>query len=143
MDAGSQANTAETTALFTFLADTLGDAARRIERLEVHAADMIGASPQSSELLVVLQDFDLVRQMIEDVAGLSAAAARDGAHRRQRLAATLRLKALRDRLLHGPEAGGEDAGAGGGNGKVDLFGDASAPGARHETGEAACSPTPP
>jgi CheY-like chemotaxis protein len=53
MDALPQGDTAETTALFAFLAETLGDAARRIERLEAHAADMIGASPQRSGLLVV------------------------------------------------------------------------------------------
>jgi hypothetical protein len=142
MDSGSQANLSETAALFAFLADTLADAARRIERLEAHATDMIGASPRRAELLVVLQDFDLVRQMIEDAAGLSAAAARDGAHPRQRLAATLRLGALRDRLLHGPEAGGDGPSRSEGNGKVDLFGGEPCQGPRHEAGETAGSPAP-
>jgi hypothetical protein len=142
MDALPQGDTAETTALFAFLAETLEDAARRIERLEAHAADMIGAAPQRSGLLVALQDIDLVRQIVEDVAGLSAAAARDGAHKRQRLAATLRLEALRNRLLHDAEAGGDAGSRNDSKGKVDLFGEDRGPGARHEVVETARSTAP-
>ncbi len=122
MQPDMRANPVETEDVFGFLADTLGEVARRIERLEVHAADMIGNAPQRPELLVVLQDFDLIRQMIEDTAELSAAAGRGRG--RLQLAAGLRLRALRDRLLHGPEVAPTTSSAPGGgpSGKLDLFG---------------------
>jgi hypothetical protein len=117
-----RADPVETEDVFGFLADTLGEVARRIERLEAHAADMIGNAPQRPELLVVLQDFDLIRQMIEDTAELSAAAGRGRG--RLQLAAGLRLRALRDRLLHGSDvaAGNSPVTGDGSSGKLDLFG---------------------
>jgi hypothetical protein len=112
--------------LFGFLAEVLDDMAQRIIRLETHAADMIGSSPRRSELLVVLQDFDLVRQMIEDCARLCTAASRDGDGAAQRnLAGLLHLEALRMRLLQGnsgmaqPMCGAGEGGSG--NGSVDFF----------------------
>jgi hypothetical protein len=86
-------------ALFRFLSDNLSEIADRIARLEAHAGDMISTSPRRSELLVVLQDFDLVRQMMEDCARLCAEASREGEGRLHGLAGTLRLEALRCKLV--------------------------------------------
>lgn len=114
-------------AIFGFLAAVLDDMAQRIIRLETHAAEMIGPSPRRSELLVVLQDFDLVRQMIEDCARLCNAASREGDDgTRRNLAGLLHLEALRCRLLdddpgkarQGIRSAAPDAH----DGHVDLFG---------------------
>jgi hypothetical protein len=93
------------TALFSFLAGTLGDMADRVARLEEHAESMISDSPRRQELLIVLQDFDLIRQTMEDCARLCTAASLQDDGMRRSLAGTMRLEALRDRLLHDPAAG--------------------------------------
>lgn len=94
------------TALFTFLAGILGEMADRVGRLEEHAESMISGSPRRPELLIVLQDFDLIRQMMEDCARLCTAASLHGDGMRRSIAGTLRLEGLRQKLLDDPAAGG-------------------------------------
>jgi hypothetical protein len=91
--------------VFGFLADTLTEMAHRIARLETHAEDMIHGSPRRAELLVVLQDFDLVRQVMEDCASLCLVASGRCEGHGQGLVGTLRLEALRERLLNDRGAG--------------------------------------
>lgn len=112
--------------VFGFLADTLTEMAHRVARLEAHAEDMISGSPRRTELLVVLQDFDLVRQMMEDCASLCLVASGQGERHAQGLIGTLRLEALRERLLNDRGAGerhwnipSDDRS---GSGTVDFFG---------------------
>lgn len=93
------------TRLFDFLAGTLGEMAYRVGRLEEHAESMIRGSPRRQELLVVLQDFDLIRQMMEDCARLCRGASLQGDGMQPSLAGTMRLEVLRERLLQDPAGG--------------------------------------
>jgi hypothetical protein len=127
-----------TPAVFAFLAASLGEMADRVKRLEDHAEPMIGASPRRAELLVVLQDFDLIRQMMEDCAGLCTAASLRGGVLHRSMAGTLRLAALREKLLQdpssGPVQGRIPTDAPKGTGTLDLFdsGDKQAPPSRND-----------
>jgi hypothetical protein len=85
--------------LFTFLAATLSDVAGKLARLESYSGSMIHGAPRSQEMMMALQDLDLLRQMTEDCANISAAAAVNGGTLDQGSPGCLRLEALRGKLL--------------------------------------------
>jgi hypothetical protein len=87
-----------TPAVFTFLAATLADIAGKLARLENHAGSMIHGAPRSREMMMVLQDLDLLRQMTEDCAHVSAAAGVNGGKLDPGSLGGLRLEALREAL---------------------------------------------
>jgi hypothetical protein len=115
------------TAVLGFLAETLGDLARRVEAVEAHVAGVVdpGAPPDRVRVMA-LQDLDLIRQMTEDAARIAEIARRsDGGHRAE-LARSLLLSVLRDRLarLGASEGAERAAGASDADGRVELFGPA-------------------
>jgi hypothetical protein len=85
--------------LFTFLAATLSDIAGKLARLESYSGSMIHGAPRSQEIMMALQDLDLLRQMTEDCANVSAAAAVNGGTLDPASPGGLRLEALRGKLL--------------------------------------------
>jgi hypothetical protein len=94
-------------ALFSFVATTLADVARRIERIEAHAADMLATSPRDVDRMIVLQDLDAIRQTVEDVERVALAAGPGGRWESASLVTELRLAELRERLLMGLPDGKE------------------------------------
>jgi len=91
----------EASSVLCFIATALGDLRHRVEHVEAHAADLVAASPRDAGSLIVLQDLDLLRQTIEDLARLAAVAGENPRSGRKALASALRLAALRDRLTGG------------------------------------------
>jgi hypothetical protein len=115
------------TAVLGFLAETLGDLARRVEAVEAHVAGVIDpVSAPDRVRVMALQDLDLVRQMAEDAARIAEIAGRSDGELRAELARGLRLSVLRDRLSHlGTPADGDRGGrAAEADGRVELFGPA-------------------
>lgn len=92
-------------ALLGFLADTLADVAARIERIEALAADMLVSRPRDDDRMIAFQDLDAIRQTVEDLARIAAAAGRGDEHEGPHLATELRLGTLRDSLLSGRHPG--------------------------------------
>lgn len=88
----------EAPSVLCFIAATLGELRDRVERVEGHAAGLVAAAPGDAESLIVLQDLDLLRQTIEDLARLAGVAGQGTQTDRQALGGALRLAGLRDRL---------------------------------------------
>jgi hypothetical protein len=110
--------------VLAILAEALSDIPDRIADIEVHAEALAATAPGDARVRVAIQDLDLIRQTIEDLARLAAAAAGDGdgkgAHS-ARLAETLRLGALRSRLPGRAAAGAPGPADLGDPGEVDFF----------------------
>jgi hypothetical protein len=85
-----------TTEVLSFVARVLGSLPQRIGRIEELAAPLAIAAPRDAALRIALQDLDHIRQTLEDLARLSAAAGRAEARNPVALAATLHLEALRN-----------------------------------------------
>ena len=112
-------------AVFAFLAETLGEVGRRVAGVEALASDVIlEVASTDPTRLMALQDLDLIRQMAEDAARLAEVAGRENGGRRSDLAAALRLAALRDRLGSADPPAGIDASGRrpGPSGRVEFFG---------------------
>ncbi len=110
-------------AVLAILAEALRDIPDRIAEIEVHAEALAATAPGDARVRVAIQDLDLIRQTIDDLARLAAAAGDgdgQGAHS-GRLAETLRLGALRNRLPGRTPAGGPDLEDQGDPGEVDFF----------------------
>jgi hypothetical protein len=114
MTGASRDTRGEAAAVLGFVAARLGALGPRIERIEAHAAHMVAASPGDRERMMALQDLDLIRQELEDLARLSDAAGRAPAAGGAALGSVLKLAALRDGLAHRTEgaAGPPDPGGG-------------------------------
>jgi hypothetical protein len=115
------------TAVLGFLAETLGDLARRVEAVEAHVAGAIDpGDPQHRVRVMALQDLDLIRQTAEDAARIADIARRGDGLQCAELARGLRLSALRERLARLGASGDAVRGAGAteGDGRVELFGPA-------------------
>ena len=110
-------------AILRFVSGRLDELAPRIGRVESHAAHMVGAAPRDAEHVAALQDLDLIRQVIEDLARLAGLAAGGGPVGREALGAALKLGALREEFLSPSflEAGTGRPEAGPASGAVEFF----------------------
>lgn len=113
------------TVVLGFLSETLGELARRVERVEAHVASLIDRKAvQDRAGMMALQDLDLVRQTAEDAARIAEIACKHDGGERAGLMGSIRLASLRDGLASTTmpgEAACRDA-APQGDGRVEFFG---------------------
>lgn len=108
-------------AVLAILADALAGLPDQIAAIEAHAATLASAAAQDRRATAALQDLDLIRQTIEDLGRLAAIAAGGEAVPTTRLAGSLRLEALRNRLPGRSPAGFPLSERRSDPGDVDLF----------------------